>query len=85
MSWLIKKKGYKALVEEKKSNEQEQEQEQKQEQTFYFENKKENSSSGDSLHLAASSYLTNSDYSEKKEESSLYQAQPNKEKLKKIL
>ena len=31
MSWLIKKKGYKALVEEKKSNEQEQEQEQKQE------------------------------------------------------
>ena len=40
MSWLNKKKGYKALVEEKKSNEQEQEQEQKQEQTFYFENKK---------------------------------------------
>ena len=33
MSWLNKKKGYKALVKEKKSNEQEQEQEQKQEQT----------------------------------------------------
>ena len=82
MSWLNKKKGYEALVE---STEQEQEQEQKQEQTFYFENKKENSSSGDYNYLAASSYLTNSDYSEKKEESPLYQAQPNKEKLKKIL
>ena len=81
MSWLNKKKGYKALVEEKESTEQEQ----KQEQTFYSENKKENSSSGDYNHLAASSYLTNSDYSEKKEESPLYQAQPNKEKLKKIL
>ena len=62
MSWLNKKKEYKALVEEKESTEQEQ----KQEQTFYFENKKENSSSGDYNYLAASSYLTNSDYSEKK-------------------
>ena len=66
MSWLNKKKEYKALVEEKESTEQEQ----KQEQTYY---------------LAASSYLTNPDYSEKKEESPLYQAQPNQEKLKKIL
>ena len=48
------------------------EQEQKQEVTYY-------------LSAAASSYLTNSDYSEKKEENPLYQAQPNKEKLKKIL
>ena len=71
MSWLNKKKGYKTLVEEKK----EQEQEEKKEETY--------NTLADPLYTALSSYnLTNNP---KKEENSLYQAQPNKEKLKKIL
>ena len=71
MSWLNKKKGYKSLIEDKKEQEKE-------------ENKQETYNTlADPLYTAASSYSLTSN--SKKEENSLYQAQPNKEKLKKIL
>ena len=71
MSWLNKKKGYKSLIEDKK----EQEKEENKEETY--------NTLADPLYAAASSYHLISN--PKKEENSLYQAQPNKEKLKKIL